>query len=353
MLFSFLYLAVRALFGLLIRCRRGPDVKDVELLVLRHELDVLRRQVGRPKLGHADRALLAAAACHLPRSSRLSLLVTPRTLRRWHQSLVRRKWRQPGARPGRPCLSPEIRELVLWLARENPRWGHRRICGELAKVGVQASPTSIRRLLARARLGPAPRRSGPSWREFLQAQAESIVACDFLTVETLFLRRYYVLFFIEHASRRVWLAGCTTNPDGGWVTQQARNLSFTGLLERTRFLIRDRDSKYSGPFDQVFRSEQIRIVKTPVRSPKANAIAERFVRTIRAECLDWLLILNRRHLEHVLRVYVDHYNTQRPHRALSLQPPDPTEPPPRLASSKIHRRDRLGGLLHEYYRAAA
>jgi transposase InsO family protein len=178
---------------------------------------------------------------------------------------------------------------VLRLARENPSWGHRRICGELAKVGVQASPTSIRRLLARARLGPAPRRSGPSWREFLQAQAESIVACDFLTVETLFLRRYYVLFFIEHASRRVWLAGCTTNPDGGWVTQQARNLSFTGLLERTRFLIRDRDSKYSGPFDQVFRSEQIRIVKTPVRSPKANAIAERFVRTIRAECLDWLL----------------------------------------------------------------
>ena len=215
MLFSFLYLAVRALFGLLIRCRRGPGVKDVELLVLRHELDVLRRQVGRPKLGHADRALLAAAACHLPRSSRLSLLVTPRTLLRWHQSLVRRKWRQPGARPGRPCLSPEIRELVLRLARENPSWGHRRICGELAKVGVQASPTSIRRLLARARLGPAPRRSGPSWREFLQAQAESIVACDFLTVETLFLRRYYVLFFIEHASRRVWLAGCTTNPDGG------------------------------------------------------------------------------------------------------------------------------------------
>jgi len=241
----------------------------------------------------------------------------------------------------------------LRLARENPRWGHRRICGELAKLGLQASPTSIRRLLARARLGPAPRRSGPSWREFLQAQAASIVACDFLTVETLFLRRYYVLFFIEHASRRVWLAGCTTNPDGGWVTQQARNLSFTGLLERTRFLIRDRDSKYSGPFDEVFRSEHIRIVKTPVRSPKANAIAERFVRTIRAECLDWLLMLNRRHLEHVLGVYVDHYNTQRPHRSLKLQPPDPSEPAPQPTSSDINRRDRLGGLLHEYYRAAA
>jgi len=242
---------------------------------------------------------------------------------------------------------------VLRLAQENPRWGHRRICGELAKLGLQASPTSIRRLLARARLGPVPRRSGPSWREFLQAQAASIIACDFLTVESLFLRRYYVLFFIEHASRRVWLAGCTANPDGSWVTQQARNLSFTRLLERTRFLIRDRDSKYSGPFDEVFRSEHIRIVRTPVRAPKANAIAERFVRTVRAECLDWLLILNRRHLEYVLRVYVDHYNTQRPHRALELRPPDPDQLSAPSVRGEVHRRDRLGGLLHEYYRAAA
>jgi putative transposase len=310
MFFSLLYLTVRALFGLLVRCRRGPDLKDVELLVLRHEVEVLRRQVGRPKLRRADRALLAAAGCHLPPSSRSSLLVTPRTLLRWHRSLVRRKWRQPGARPGRPRLSPDIQELVLRLARENPRWEHRRICGELAKLGLQASPTSIRRVLARARLGPAPQRSGPSWREFLQAQASSIIACDFLTVETLFLRRYYVLFFIEHASRRVWLAGCTSNPDGNWVTQQARNLSFTGVLERIRFLIRDRDNKYSGPFDEVFRSEQIRIVQTPIRAPEANAIAERFVRTIRAECLDWLLILNRRHLEHVLLVYVDPWGAQ-------------------------------------------
>ena len=242
---------------------------------------------------------------------------------------------------------------MLRLARENPRWGHRRICGELAKLGLQASPTSIRCLLARARLGPAPRRSEPSWREFIQTQAASIVACDFLTVETLFLRRYYVLLFIEHASRRVWFAGCTTNPDGSWVAQQARNLSFTGPLQRTRLLIRDRDGKYSGPFDEVFRSEQIRIVQTPVRSPKANAIAERFARTIRAECLDWLLILNRRHLERVLRVYVDHYNTQRPHRALKLQPPDPGEPPPQPTSSEINRRDRPGGLIHEYYRVSA
>jgi putative transposase len=339
MVFSFLYLAFRALLGALVRSRRGLDLKDVELLVLRHELEVLRRQVARPRLRAADRAVLAAAASHLPRSLRGARLVTPRTLLRWHQALVRRRWRQPPGRPGRPPLSAEIRELVLRLARENPRWGHRRISGELAKLGFRVSPTSIRRLLARARLKPAPRRAGPSWREFLRAQAASIVACDFFTVESVFSRRYYV-----------WLAGCTTNPTGSWVTQQARNLGLDFADQGMRFLIRDRDSKYSGPFDEVFRSSGIQIVKTPVRAPKANAIAERFVRTVRAECLDWLLILNRRHLERVLRIYVDHYNAQRPHRALKLQPPAPEGPKPSIG--EIRRQDRLGGLIHEYDRAA-
>jgi putative transposase len=212
-------------------------------------------------------------------------LATPRTLLRWHRGLVRRKWRQPAGRVGRPPLSPEIGELVLRLARENPRWGHRRICGEMRKLGYYVSPTSIRRLLAQARLKPAPRRGGPSWREFLRSQAASMVACDFLTVETILLRRFYVLFFIAHASRRVWLAGCTTNPTGEWVTQQARNLGLDFSESGVRFLIRDRDSKYSGPFDEVFRSEGIRIVKTPVRAPQANAITERFVRTVHSECL--------------------------------------------------------------------
>jgi putative transposase len=235
-----------------------------------------------------------------------------------------------------------VRELVLRLARENPRWGHRRICGELVKLGIQVSPTSIRRLLAQAKLGPAPRRSGPSWREFLRAQAASIVACDFFTVETAFLRRIYVLFFIAHASRRVWLAGCTANPTGVWVTQQARNLGLDFFDHGVRFLIRDRDSKYSGPFNDVFRSEGIRIVRTPLRAPKANAIAERFVRTVRAECLDWLLILNRRHLERVLRVYVDHYNRERPHRALEQWAPEPDKrregPPRRQAPFGVQSR---------------
>ena len=220
---------------------------------------------------------------------------------------------------------------------------------------MRVSPTSIRRLLARAGLEPAPRRGGPSWREFLSSQAASVVACDFFTVETILLRRFYVLFFIAHGSRRVWLAGCTRNPTGEWVTQQARNVSLDFRESGMRFLIRDRDSKYSGPFDEVFGSEGIRIVKTPVRAPKANAIAERFVRTVRAECLDWLLILNRRHLEHVLRVFVDHYNRERPHRSLDLRAPIPEGSAPGGSGSvgDIHRRDRLGGLIHEYYQAAA
>jgi len=353
MVFFFLYLSFRALLGVLVRSRRGLDLKDFELLVLRHELEVLRRQVARPNLRPVDRALLAAAACHLPLRSRRARLVSPRTLLRWHRALVRQKWRQPPGRRGRPPLAVEVRELVLRLARENPRWGHRRICGELAKLGFRVSPTSIRRLLAQAKLEPAPRRAGSTWREFLQAQAASIVVCDFFTVESLFLRRYYALFFIAHGSRRVWLAGCTTNPTGDWVTQQARNLGLDFSDDGVRFLIRDRDSKYSGPFDEVFRSEGIRIVKTPVRAPKANAIAERFVRTVRAECLDWLLILNRRHLERVLRVYVDHYNRERPHRAIELRPPELDQRRERSPAGEILRRDRLGGLIHEYYRAAA
>ncbi len=353
MAFSFLYLAFRALLGAVVRSRRGLDIKDLELLVLRHELEVLRRQVARPQLRAADRALLAATARHLPPSSRSARLVTPRTLLRWHRALVRRKWRQsPGTR-GRPPVPAEVRALVLRLARENPRWGHRRISGELAKLGLPASPSTVRRLLARPGLGPAPRTSGPGWREFLRAQAATIVACDFFTVESVFLRRYYVLFFIAHASRHVWLAGCSPNPTGAWVTQQPRNLGLDLADDGMRFLIRDRDSKYTGTFDEVFGSAGIRIVKTPVRAPQANAIAERFVRTVRAECLDWLLIVNRRHLDRVLRVYTEHYNVQRPHRALKLRPPQPREPPPMPTTGEIERRNRLGGLIHEYYRTAA
>ncbi len=240
---------------------------------------------------------------------------------------------------------------MLRFARENPRWGYPRIAGELLKLGLRVSPSTIRRILLRNGLGPAPRCSGPSLRQFLRQQAASMLACDFFTVETLSLRRFCVLFFIELASRRVHLAGCTTNPTGAWVTQQARNLSFTGLFARMRFLIHDRDSKFSASFDEIFLSEGIKVIHTPIRAPQANAYAERFVRTIRAECLDWLLIIGRLHLEHVLRVYTSHYNRERPHRGLALLTPASTNADPRARAGGIERRDRLGGLIHEYHRA--
>ncbi|MGZ4284893.1 MAG: helix-turn-helix domain-containing protein [Solirubrobacteraceae bacterium] len=221
---------------------------------------------------------------------------------RWHRELVRRRWSYSPARPGRPPIDARTRELVARLARENPRWGYQRIAGELNKLGLSVSPSTVGRLLPRAGLGPAPRRSGPSWREFVRAQAASVVACDFVRVDTALLRRYYVLFFIELQTRRVHRAGTTANPDGQWVTQQARNLGLSGALEDVRFLVRDRDAKFVTGFDEVFRTEGVNVVRTPFRSPQANAHAERFVRSARTECPDWLLILGQRHFDRVLRV---------------------------------------------------
>jgi putative transposase len=322
----------------------------VELVLLRHQPSVLARQQQRPRLRPADRAFIAALARLLPHRRRHGLVVTPATLLRWHRELVRRRWTYPQRRGGRPPTGRALRELVVRLARENHSWGYQRIAGELLKLGFRISPSTVRRLLASAGLEPAPRRHAVSWPAFLRRQAAVLLACDFFTVETVTLRRLYVLFFIELGSRRVHFAGCTTNPSGAWVVQQARNLSFTNLFERMHFLIHDRDSKFTAAFDELFRSEGITVIHTPVQAPQANAYAERFVRTVRNECLDWLLIVGRRHLEHVLRIYVQHYNRERPHRGLALNQPEPPEIKP---CGDVHRRDRLGGLVHEYYRAAA
>jgi transposase len=271
MFLPFAYLAFSAVLKLLVGRRRTEFAKDVELMVLRHQLTVLWRQAGRPSLRPADRAFLAALPRVLPRRHRQGFIVTPQTLLRWHRELVRRKWTQPQRSPGRPPVNDRVRQLVLRLARENPCWGYPRIAGELGKLGLRVSPSTVRRLLLGAGLRPAPRRAGPSWRDFLRQQAASMLACDFFTVETISLRRFYVLFFIELGSRRVRVAGCTTNPSGAWVTQQARNLSFTGVFERMRFLIHDRDSKFTAAFDEVFRSEDIRVIHTPIHAPQANA----------------------------------------------------------------------------------
>jgi putative transposase len=349
LVWSLCYLVIRCVLQLVSLRPRSEDFKELEIVVLRHELSVLRRQTRRPQLTTTDRLFLAAASRLLPPSSRRSFLVTPATLLQWHRRLIARRWTY-GGRTGRPPIGGEIRALVLRLAHENPRWGYQRIAGELNGLDVTVSATTVRKIMRQAGLGPAGERAGLSWRTFLRAQARSMLAVDFFTVETVSLQRLYVLFFIELGSRRVHLAGCTGNPSGAWVTQQARQFAWT-LSQRStppRFLIRDRDSKFTRDFDTVFRSEGIEIIQTPIRAPKANAIAERFVRTVRSECLDWLLILNRRHLERVLRVFGDHYNSHRPHRSLDLTPPDPTVPNLRLtrsvAPAPIERRDRLGGL---------
>ena len=253
MVLSFAYLAFSGGCGCWSRTGAASSPETLRLLVLRHQLAVLGRQQRRPLLRPADRALLAALARLLPPRRRHGLVVTPQTLLRWHRELVRRKWAQPRKSAGRPEVDDRIRQLVLRFARENPGWGYPRIAGELLKLGLRVSPSTVRRILLANRLGPAPRRAGPSWQQFLRQQAASVLACDFFTVETLTLRRFYVLFFLELGNRRVHPAGCTTNPSGAWVTQQARNLSFSGLLERTRFLIHDRDSKFSACGCRKFR----------------------------------------------------------------------------------------------------
>jgi len=353
-LFSLVYAVVRRWLQLA-GGRSGDRALEIENAVLRHQLAVLRRGVKRPRLTRIDRMVMAAASRLLPRHRWSSFLVTPQTLLRWHRELVRRKWTfRRRSRSGRPPVDPELRNLVMRMGRENPRWGCIRIQGELRKLGIRLGATTIRTLLRRAGIGPAPRRDGPTWTEFLRSQAEAIWACDFFTVETAWLRTLYVLFFIELGSRRVHLAGATTHPDSAWVTQQARNLAVAGELENVRYLVRDRDSKFTRSFDEVLATEDVTTIRTPIRSPRANAVAERFVRTVRAECTDRVLVLTRGQLDRLLRRYVGHYNTQRPHRGVGLATPITGPRAAQVPSpAAVRRRDVLGGLIHEYHARAA
>jgi putative transposase len=286
--------------------------------------------------------------------------VRPETLLRWHQRLVARAWTYPHRRPGRPPIERDVRELIVRLARENTSWGYVRIVGELRKLGIEVSATLVRSVLADAGIPPAPQRDRQSWHNFLRQQGDSILACDFLTVDTVWLRRLYVLVFLSIGSRRVEYIACTGNPDTAWMLQQARNLlmDLDDRGRQVRFLIHDRDSKFSAAFDGVFVSEGVSIIRTPVRAPNANAHVERWIGSVRRECLDRLLIIGRRHLEHVLRTYVRHHNEGRPHRALDLRPPDSTAAvsargDPAVPLTSVHRRDFLGGLIHEYKLAPA
>jgi putative transposase len=347
------YLTLARVLSWLALLARSDTAKDVEILVLRHEVAVLRRHHPPPNLSWADRAVLSALSRLLPTRLRRLRLVSPRTLLRWHANLVARRWTYP-RQPGRPPTPQPIRALVLRMARENPTWGYRRIHGELIGLGHSVAASTVWAILKSAGVDPAPRRSGPTWRQFLTAQAHAILAVDFAHVDTVFLRRLYILVVIEHGRRRVHLAGITSHPTGAWITQQARNLliDLDGRAAQFRFLIRDRDSKFTATFDAVFAGADIRIIRTPVRAPRANAIAERFVGTLRRECLDQVLITGPRHLAVVLQQYLGHYNTHRPHRSLGQHPPEGSSPRSSNATVRPLRQDRLGGLIHEYVQVA-
>jgi putative transposase len=360
-LLKIVYLLTCRVLGLAVLVFRRDRAKDAELLVLRHENAVLRRHAGRVRYEPGDRVWLAALARRIPRQRWTEVFpVTPATLLAWHRQLAGSKYDTSKRRkPGRPPTLPSIGRLVVRLAKENPLWGHRRIHGELTKLGVTVAPSTVWEILRAAGIDPAPRRSGPTWRQFLTAQAAGILAVDFLHVDTVLLKRMYVLVFIEHGTRRMHLGGVTANPTGDWTVQQARNLALTldERFESIRFLIRDRGSNFTTSFDAVFQATGTRILRTAVQAPQMNAICERLVGTLRRELLDRVLILGESHLRAVLAEYQVHYNTARPHQGIAQHVPDGELDGGRstvtdLDREQIHRKPVLGGLINEYARAA-
>jgi putative transposase len=350
-----LYLVFLRLVNLLVLLGRSSASKDIELLVLRHEVAVLRRANPKPRLDWADRAVFAALVRRLPQMLRGHRLVTPGTILRWHRRLVAKKWTYPH-RMGRPPIEDTVASLIERMATENHRWGYQRIQGELLKLGHRVGASTIRRVLRRLRIPPAPiRDTDTTWRQFLRTPASTMLACDFFHVDcAVTLQRIYVFFVVEVGNRSVHLLGTTTNPDGRWTTQQVRNLviDLGDRVTQFRFLVRDRAGQFTASFDTVLADVGIRVVRIPPRCPRANCFAERFVRTVRDELTDRMLIVNQRHLRAALTEYIRHYNGRRPHRARGLHPPRPTHPIADSGYDRIKRRPILGGLINEYERAA-
>src|SRR4051795_1397786 len=339
--------------------------KDAEILVLRHQITVLERQLhgDRVRFIPADRAWLAALLHPLPRTvlNSVRLLVRPETVLRWHRDLIARRHARISrpTRVGRPRTVRSIRRLVLRLARENSSWGYRRIHGELLVLGIKVAASTVWEILREAGIDPAPERTSTTWATFLRSQAEAILAADFFETVTLTGTRLYVLAVIEHATRRVRILGATAHPAAAWVTQTARNLvmDLDDAGRQVKYLIRDRDGKYPAMFDAILADAGITVVLSGVRMPRMNSIMERWIQACRHELLDRTLLWNQAHLLYALREYERHHNDHRPHRGIAnarpLRPlPEQLTDPATLTGLRVRRHDRLGGLVHEYDHAA-
>jgi len=331
------------------------DKRDAEILALRHQVLVLQRQIDRPRFTTTDRTVLAvlSRAFDRRRLNKVMLIVQPSTVIGWHRRLVSRHWTQPPQpRAGRPPTPAELRRLALRLDSENPNWGYRRIHGEMHRLGHRIAASTVWKILRTAGREPTPNRTGPSWSEFIASQAHALVATDFFCVDTVTLRRFHVLFFIEADTRRVHLAGITTNPTGAWTTQAARNL-LMGYNKAIRFVIRDGAGQYTRSFDDVFAAIGADVITIPPGAPRANAFAERWVRTVRLELLDRTLIWNQRQLRQLLEEFISHYNTSRPHRSLDQRAPnDEADKSAIEPATPIRRTTTCAGLISEYRPAA-
>jgi putative transposase len=352
-----IFLVVSRAMSLMRLSRRESWWKDAEVLMLRHQLAVAqRRPRAHARLTWPDRAWLALLAGTLPieRLAGMRLIVTPGTIMRWHREIVRRRWARLSrkGRSGRPATHRNVRSVVLRLARENEAWGYRRIHGELASLGVTVAPSTVWQILKNAGISPAPRRDGPGWAEFLRSQARGILALDFFTAGLLNGTKVYVLAVIEHGTRRIRVLGATGHPVQSWVVQQARNLvmDLDDAGMSVKFVLHDRDASFTAAFDAVFEAAGARIIRSAVQAPRMNSIMERWIGSCRRELLDRTLIWNQCHLMTVLREYEDFYNTHRPHRALNQAAPfrPLADRVTNLDHLRVQRRDRAGGVIHEY-----